>query len=895
MHSPRSDQPSPPRSVFLPLRSRAQVRAGVDAELESHIAMVADSLVQDGWNRFDADAEARRRFGDLEFTRTYCSAEDMRRVRESRRMTAFDELFRDLKYTFRTLSRARGFTLIVLLTLALGIGANTAIFSVVRAVLLEPLPFSDADRLARVWPENRTSDIKEGALSEPDFLDWRAQSKLAESIGGYFFSNGLSGVDLTGEGNPQRLEAALVAHGFFETLRAPAMLGRTIADEDQLEGRNRVAVLSYAAWEGRFGRASNILGRRINLNGEPYSVIGVMPRGFTYPADRQLDVWIPLSVFGPNSIGRARGAGFLNVVARLKPGVTLAQFQSEMTGIHSQLAKTYPDNPGWETTTVKSLRESIVGEVQRPLSLLLGAVALVLLITCVNVASLLLTRASARQRELAVRSALGAGRRRIIRQLLTESLSLALVGGVLGLALASLVLRVLNSSGAAELPRGTDVTLDGTVLAFTLGISILSGLLFGILPTVRVAGASLESSLRGSGRGTVGKGGNRLRSALVVAQVALAVVLITGAGLTTKSLLKLLSVDMGFNPKNALVLSMGIPSKYLATEGAPQRYVESVLSAIRAVPGVRAAGSIRDLPTRGTGEGRKPDPVGSPTVQPGQGPQINIHHVSSDFFKAMEIPLKSGRFFASSDRAGTPVVLIVNEELARRFWPGEDATGKSLRFGKTDLPIVGVVGNVRQRGPAAEAEPLMYIHIQQNLRARLSIVVRTEGDPAALAPAVRQAVWNIEKDQTIASVATLEETVGRAVSRPRLLASLLLLFALLGLVLGALGIYGVLAFAVSQRRQEIGVRVALGASPRSVLGMIVGQGMKLSAAGVMLGIGGAAALAGTLQAVLFEVPPVDVVTFVQVVAVLMGAALLASWLPARRALAIDPALALRSD
>jgi predicted permease len=354
-------------------------------------------------------------------------------------------------------------------------------------------------------------------------------------------------------------------------------------------------------------------------------------------------------------------------------------------------------------------------------------------------------------------------------------------------------------------------------------------------------------------------------------------------------------VDLGFNPKNALVVSMSVPEKHFSTPTGPHLYVDAALEAIRAVPGVRAVGSIRDLPTRGIGEGRKPDPVGSTTVQPGQGPQVNMHHVSKDFFTAMEIPLKSGRFFANTDRVGAQRVLIVNEELARRYWPGEDAAGKTLRQGQTEFTIVGVVGNVRQRGPAAEAEPLLYIHVQQQMRSRLSIVVRTDGDPSALAPAVRQAVWNLEKDQTIASVATLEETIGRAVSRPRLLASLLLSFALLGLTLGALGIYGVLAFAVSQRRQEIGVRVALGASPRSVLGMIVGQGMKLSAAGVVLGIAGAAALAGTLQAVLFEVPPVDIVTFVQVVAVLMGASLLASWLPARRALAIDPALALRSD
>ena len=880
--------------MFLPWGTRAQMREGVHDELEFHIAMAAAELVASGWNAFDADVEARRRFGDIEYTESYCSAEDLRRQREKRRMTAFDELFRDLRYTVRTLSRAPAFTLIVLCTLALGIGANTAIFSVVRAVLLEPLPFPAADRLVRVWHENTSTDIRKGAVSEPDFLDWRRESKLAESMGGYFFADGMTAIDLTGDGPPENVSAALVGEGLFETLRTQPMLGRAIGAEDQLAGRNRVVMLGYGIWENRYGSAPDIIGRRITLNSEPFTVIGVMPRGFTYPSDGPLSVWVPLSVFGPDDIGRSRGSRFLSVVARLKPGVSQAQFEAEMNGVASRLASTYTANAGWETVSLESVRESIVGNVQRPLSLLLGAVALVLLITCVNVASLLLTRGSTRQRELAVRAALGAGRRRIVRQLLTESLTLALLGGALGALLAFLALRTLASSGVAGLPRGSDVTLDGSVLAYTLGISLLSGLLFGVVPTMRVAGASFEGALRAGGRGSVGKSGNRLRSGLVVAQVALAVILITGAGLTTKSLLRLLAVDMGFNPRNALVISMAVPDEFHEPPEAANRYYESILQAIRAGPGVRAVGSVRDLPTRGNGEMWKPDAVGSP-LQPDQSPAAQLHHVSSDFFKAMEIPLRSGRYFAATDRRGAPTVLLVNEEFARRFWPGEDATGKSLRSGDATISIVGVVGNVRQRGPAEAVEPTIYIHAAQNFRSRMNIVVRTDGEPTAIANSARQAVWSVNKDQTISSVATLEETIGRAVSRPRLLASLLVLFGVLGLTLGVIGIYGVLAFAVTQRRQEIGVRVALGATPRSVLGMILGQGLRLSAAGVVVGIAGAAALAGTMQAVLFNVPAIDAVTFVQTIAVLMGAALLASWIPARRALAIDPAAALRAD
>ncbi|HYW33370.1 MAG TPA: ABC transporter permease [Gemmatimonas sp.] len=809
-------------------------------------------------------------------------------------MTTFDELFRDLRFTMRSLLRAPGFTFVVLFTLALGIGANTAIFSVVRSVLLEPLSFAAPDRLVRVWHANRADNVSEGAVSEPDYVDWRRENTVAESMGGFFFADGQTGVDFTGDGAPQELSVALTADGFFETLGTPAALGRTFNAEDQLAGRNRVVLLGHALWATRFGSAPDIVGRRITLNGEPFNVVGVMPRDFTYPADRQLDAWIPLSYFGPDNIGRARGSHFLQVVARLKPGVTQSQFESAMNGISLRLAAAHQENAGWESVTVKPIRESIVGQVQRPLSLLLGAVALVLLITCVNVASLLLTRASARERELAVRAALGAGRGRIVRQLLTESLVLALLGGALGVGLAMIALRVLARSSAASLPRTIDLSLDGTVLGFTVAISLFAGLLFGLMPTLRASGVSFGGGLRG-GRGTLGNSGGRTRGALVVAQVALAVVLITGAGLTTKSLLRLLSVDLGFNPDSALVVSMGVPERYHQTPGAALTHYESVLDAIRRVPGVRAVGSVRDLPTQGNGEMRKPDPVGSTVLQPGQAPPVSLHHVSRDYFTAMEIPLRSGRFFEATDRTGAPIVFLVNETMAKQFWPGENAVGKAVRMGPQEFRIVGVVGDVRQRGPAEAVDPQMYIHIAQNLRAHMGIVVRTEGDPLALATAVRQAIWSVDKDQTISSVGTLNDVVGRAVSRPRLLASLLVLFGLLGLTLGALGIYGVLAFLVNQRRQEIGVRVALGASPRSVLCLVVGQGMKLSAAGVAIGIAGAAALAGTLQAVLFDVPTVDVATFAGTVGVLMVAALLASWVPARRALRIDPATALRSE
>ena len=842
--------------------------------------------------------EANRRFGDLDFTRTYCRDEDLRRERGKQRMTFLEELKQDVRYTARALRASPGFAAAALLTLALGIGANTAIFSVVRGVLLEPLPIADADRVVRIWNSNHTNGTERGPVTEPDLFDWQRTTRLAESIGGYFFAEGMSGLDLTGQGNPERLSVGLVTDGFFQTLRTPAMLGRALASEEHVNGRNRVVVLSHGLWTRRFGADASIVGRPIQLNGEPFVVTGVMPAGFTYPADRSIDAWIPLSFFGPESIGRGRGVHFLSVIGRVKPGVTTEQLHSELAGISKRLSQQYPENTGWDDVSLLSIRDSILGEVRRPLVVLMTAVAMLLLIACVNIASLLLARATARQRELAVRASLGAGRGRIVRQLLTESIVLALLGGALGVALAFVSVRALTAAGARELPRSSDIRIDAVVLAFTLGISVLSGILFGLVPTLRVSSTSLTASLRSGARGSVGGGGagERARSALVVLEVALAMILVVGAGLATKSFAHLLSVKPGFAPRGALVAMMTVPPRYLAdTTGAASRnYYYSVLDAIRRIPRVEAAGSIRDLPLQANGENISFGVPGKPTVR-GQEPQSQFHHISMDYFKAMEIPLRSGRTFAMTDTRGVPPVVVVNEEFARRYFPGENAVGKSVLFGTQPISIIGVVGDVRQRGLAEPVDPAMYVHVLQNFRVRMSIVVRTDGDPLSFANAVRQAIWSVDRNQTITRVMTLESVLGNAVARPRLLAWLLALFGALGLTLGALGIFGVLAYAVNQRRQEIGVRVALGATPRSVLSLVVGRGMLLAGIGVALGAVGALMLTKSMQSVLYDVRSTDPATFVVVILVLLGASLLASWLPARRALAIDPATALRYD
>ncbi|HSJ65068.1 MAG TPA: ABC transporter permease [Gemmatimonadaceae bacterium] len=879
------------RLLRLPRRSGREIATDVEDELQFHLEQAAAALRARGWSEAEAREEARRQFGDLEFTRHYCRAEDVRRVRETRRMTILDDLAQDVRYAWRGLRSSPGFAVTALLTLALGIGANTAIFSVVRGVLLEPLPFVEPDRLVRVWHANPADGITQGAVSEPDFLDWRAQARSAESMGAYFFADGLSGLDLTGEGEPERLSAALATDGFFETLGTPALRGRTFRPEEQVAGNDRFVVLSHGFWTRRFGADPAILGRPLTLNGEPFEVVGIMPPGFTYPAERTLDLWVPLSVFGPDAIGRSRGSHFLGVIARLSPGASESRLAQELSAVADRLSREFPENPGWDAVTTLPVRESILGEVRRPLVVLMVAVALLLLIACVNIASLLLARATGKQRELAVRAALGAGRWRIARQLLTESVMLGVLGGVLGAGLAVVGVRALASAGAGELPRAAEIGIDGPVLAFTFGVSVLCGLLFGLAPTLR-GSANLEAVLRAGARGSVGRPGQRLRGALVVAEVALAVVLVIGAGLATKSFARLMSVDPGFQPENALVATASVPGRYDGGE-ARRAYYYRVLDAVRAIPGVRAAGAIRDLPLRANGEMITLDLPG--LAAPGEGPNVQLHQISTDYFKAIGTPLRSGRAFALTDAADAPPVAIVNEELVRRLWPGEEAVGKTLRLGQAEAQVIGVVGNVRQRGLAAPVEPTMYLHALQNFRSRMSIVVRVDGDPARYASAVRQAIWSQDPEQTITGVATLESVVGTAVARPRLLAWLLALFGLIALTLGALGIFGVLAYAVSQRRQEIGVRVALGARPRTVLRLIVGQGMLLAAVGVVIGIGGALLVTRWMQEVLYEIHPTDVATFIQVVVVLATAAMLASWLPARRALRIDPVSTLRYD
>ncbi len=882
----------PRRDVFRWLdRSRDRVTAEVDDELTFHLEMVARSLEADGWTRSAADAEARRRFGDVDYTRDFCRQQDLKRHQQRERMALLTELRQDTRFTLRSLRRMPAFTAVVLITLALGIGANTAIFSVVRGVLFEPLPFAQPDRLVRIWHDNTSSGVHQGNVSEPDFLDWRRESRLVESMGAFFHRDALSNVDLTGDGEPQSLSSALVAEGFFETLGAAALYGRTLNQRDQVPGGARVAVLGFGLFKSRFNADPAIIGRNISLGGEPYEVVGVMPEHFAYPADQSLDVWLPLALFGPDHIGRVRPARFQGVVARLRPDATIAQLQQELNGIAMRIAEIHPENRGWESVVIMPLRDSIVGNVSRPLLLLFGAVLLVLLIACANVASLLLARTSQRARELAVRAALGAGRGRITRQLLTESLLLAVGGAILG-ALFAYGLMPLVLASHLDIPRVSLVRVDGPVLIFALVSGLVAGALFGIIPALRATGVSLDRSLRSGGRGSVGTG-LRMRRVLVVGQVALAVMLVIAATLTTKSFARLQATDMGFDAKNVLTIQMNIGERHGSPAGG-RAYHQAVLDAIQAVPGVQSAGAIRDLPTRGTGESG-PVLVTGRSTDADAAPNAQYHQISGGYFAAMGIPLRNGRTFEARDAERAPTVAIIDSALASRLFPGEDPTRHSLRMGGAEARIVGVVGSVRQSGAVEPIEPQVYLHAQQVFRSRMNIAVRTAGEPLAMANAVRDAIWRLDPQQTITSVSSMEDVLGRSLSRPRLLASLFAMFGVLGLLLGAIGLYGLLAFNVAQRQQEIGVRLALGAPRRSVLGMIIRQGVGLAAMGTAVGVVGALLMTRSIQAVLFGIDAVDAATFLQVATVVLVTAVLASGIPAWRGTLVDPAGALRAE
>jgi predicted permease len=895
-----------PRLLQFWRRSRAMIRRDVDAELTFHIDTRTDALVSEGLPHDDARAQALREFGDLDDARDYIRQVDADIEHERRRRDHMSELRQDLVYGLRTLRRAPTFTLTAILTIALGVGANTAIFSVVHGIVFKPLPFPQPEQLVRIWSANPGSGSTQTTVSAVDLDDWRAQRTQLADIGGWWFADGGSGVDLTGSGDPQRLSVAFVSPGFFPTLGVQALHGRLPREDEMVRGGDdKVVVLSHGFWQRRFGADAGLVARTITLNGEPYRVVGVMRPEMRFPSDRA-EAWIPFSTIPDQSIPRIRPVRVLDVAARMKDDVTLAQASQDMNAITQRLAAAYPENANWTAATVMPLADAITGNVRRGLIALLGAVAFVLLMACVNVASLLLARSSLREREMALRLSLGATPGRVVRQMITESVLLSLIGGAVGVAGAMFGSQALLAMAAGQLPRTSEVGLNGTVLLYALMASVMTGVLFGLAPALRARGTDLQTSLREAGRGLVSSGGQRLRTGLVVVEVALAVVLIVGAGLMTRSFVQLLRVDLGFRPERLLAVNFTINTS--RHEGQAYRQVyRDMIDRVRTVPGLVSVGATKHAPFRGNGERIGFVPEGM-NLGPGeQAPSAPLHHISDGYFATIGARILEGREYNVQDGAlraptpgalpvfsGTPTV-IVNRALADAHFPGTSAVGKTVGLGPNRIPNIGVVENIRQTTIEEPVQPTIYINNMMNSRVGVTLVAKTRGEPLAMANAVRDAVWSVDRDQTITAITTFDQLVGDAVARPRFLTVLLGLFGSLGLALGAIGLYGVLSYLVSSRQREIGVRIALGAPRGAVLGMVVRRGLVMAAVGTAVGLGAALTLTRYLRDVLFGVETTDPMTYGLVIVAMLAVAGLASAIPARRAATVDPAIAFRSD
>jgi len=815
---------------------------------------------------------------------------------ESRFRERFGELNGDARFALRTLAKNPAFSLVAILTLALGIGANSAIFSVVNGVLLKPLAFPNPEQLVRVWQVEVVKGVANpGTASAVNLDDWRARRRMLADIGGYFYIEGMSGTDLTGVGEPQRISTTFVSPGFWNTLGVAPEVGRVPRDEEMVRGANdKLVVLSHDFWERQFGGSTSVIGRRVTLGGQSYEIVGVMPPSFRFPAPA-VQMYIPYSTIPDQSIPRIRPVRIMNVVARMKPGVTLGQANAEMNAITRGLATEYQEDRNLGAASVAPLRDSIVGKVRATLFVLLGAVGFVLIIAAVNLASLMLARATSRERELAIRVALGAGRGRLVRQLCTESMVLAVAGGILGVVVAVAGKSALLHLAAGQLPRAEDVGLDYRVVLFTAALTIVTGVAFGLIPAIRAASPELQQSLREGSRGATSATGG-LRNALVVAEVALAVVLVVGAGLMTRSFVKLLQVDLGFSRDHRVAVNYSISTARHSTPAELRDTYREMLNRVRAVPGVISAGAIRDLPFRGDGESIGFVPPGVTPSADGELPRATLMFTSDGFFSTMGIPLVAGRDLSQQDRLGAPIALVVNEALAKKYFPDRSPVGQTITFGDTNhFAIVGVVGDVRQAAVDESPVPRVYASAYQIFRVKVNLVARTQGDPQLMIKRIEDAVRAVDPQQTFTAAFTLDDAVGEAVARPRLLAVLLGLFGAMGLVLGALGIYGVLSYLVTQRTREIGVRVALGARPSSVLRMIVGRGLRLAGLGVVIGIAGAFALTRVMQGVLYGVTATDPLTFVGVAGALLVVAAGASWIPAWRATKVDPLVALRAE
>jgi putative ABC transport system permease protein len=810
-----------------------------------------------------------------------------------------DTLLQDLRYAARRLVKAPTFTAVVLLTLALGIGANTAVFSVVNAVLLRPLPYREPDQLVTINHFYPSLNNLEAPVSVPGFADYRDRTHV---FSGVAVTAGWS-PNLTGRGEPERLMGARVSGLYFPTLGVPAATGRALLPEEDQQGRNRVVLLSHALARRLYGDSRGVVGSTMQLNGESYEIVGVMPASFRDPFGRAAELWTPLALAPDQLASTARTREWLNLVARVKAGVTLDRARAEMSTLASQLKREYPDSyPEDWTLKVTTLGERTTGNIRPALLVLLGAVGFVLLIGCANVANLLLARAASRLKEVAIRTALGANRWQVVRQLLTESVLLALVGGVAGLGLAYLGVRALVALNPTNLPRVEELRIDGPVMAFTLVVSLVTGVLFGLAPALQTSRTNLRDTLNESARGaTADRGGRNVRRALVVSELALALTLLVGAGLLIRSFARLQRVEPGFDPRNVLTMTLSLPQSKYASDTQQLAFFDQALPRVAAVPGVEAVGATSVLPFGG-GWSTAGFQIEGLELAPDQpGPWGDTRFINPNFFRALRVPLIKGRTFTDQDGPSAPRVAVVDEEMVRRYWPKEDPIGKRIAFGGPPgeapewIEVVGVVGHTMHEGLDAEARVQVYLPYRQQPGGMMSLAVRTTGNPLASVNAVREAIRSVDRDQPLSEVRTMEQLVDASVGQRRLSMLLLALFSGIALLLASVGIYGVMSYTVAQRSREIGVRMALGAERRSVLGLVLRQGMALTLVGVAVGLVASFALTRLIESQLYAVQATDPATFAAVALLLVAIAALATLVPAMRATRVDPVVALRQE
>ncbi|HKQ80189.1 MAG TPA: ABC transporter permease [Blastocatellia bacterium] len=893
------------REHLAALRLPPEREIEIVEELALHLEAAYEDALAAGFSEAEAEARALRSYDwrllECELSRAE-QPPAMRATRPSLELIerkgglGVESFLQDMRFGARMLVKQPGFTLIAIFTLALGIGANTAIFSVVNAVLLRPLPYSEPDRLVQVWEPKPQSNRWSDWVSYPDFRDWRERNTVFDEIG----ACRTRAFNLTGGESPESLAGAYVSAGLFTVLGVKPILGRTFLDEEDRPGANHVAVISHGLWQRRFGADPGIVGKTIQLDGESHVVVGVMPPEFKFhwlkmQRGWESEIWIP---HGPHSELQDRGSHNFRVVARLKRGVTIGQAQANMDAVARGVAERDPGHEGMGAK-VMSLQRKVTEDAQPALLLLSAAIGLVLLIACGNVANLLLAQGDARRHETAIRGALGASPARLVRQSLTESIMLGLLGGGAGLLLAFLAIQFIIKLGP-DIPRLDQTGIDPRVLSVTLCLSLLTGLLFGTIPALRSSGVDINDTLKRGGKGVIWRDGAGLRSFLLVGEMALALTLLVGAGLLIRSFLQLQSVEAGFDTSRVLKGLMMLPEKQYPISSQQARFIRQAVERLQALPEVETAAASTVLPLYGNDSGTF-NVEGQPAWQPGKSVvYAERPKITPDYFRLVGIRLLQGRSFTWADNENSPEVAIVNEGMARRYWPGEDAIGKRVTIDERDgwpvwRQIVGVVNDVKHDGLTGPARPHIYIPMMQLTYPGAILAVRAKGDPAALADTIRREVAALDRNQPLIGVETMEKVVSDSVADRRFQMTLLAIFAAVALILAATGVYSVMATAVARRTHEIGIRLALGAQPHNVLRLVVGQGMKPAMAGVGIGLAAAFGLTRLIRGLLFGVSALDPLTFIAVALLLAAVALIACYIPARRAMRVDPLTALRSE